>query len=58
MTSLPYLGLVVLPLWTPEGFGEKGFQLVRVSWLGLSGSCLEAAPQPRNLSHQVLITVL
>jgi hypothetical protein len=57
MTSLPYLGLVVLPLRTPRGdFGEKGFQLVRVSWLGLRGSCLEAVPQPRNLSHHVFIT--
>ena len=40
----------------PGGFGEKGFQLVPVSWLGLRGSCLEAVPQPRNLSHQVFIT--
>jgi len=32
MTSLPYLGLIVLPLRTPGGgFGEKGFQLVPVS---------------------------
>ena len=57
MTSLLYLGLVVLPLRTPGGiFGEKSFQLVRVSWLGLRGNCLEAVPQPRNLSHQVFIT--
>ena len=56
MTSLPYLGLVVLPLRTPRGgFGEKGFQLVPVSWLGLRGSCLEAVPQPRNLSQKVFI---
>jgi hypothetical protein len=58
MTSLPYLGLVVLPLRTPRGggFSERGFQLVRVSWLGLRGNCWKAVPQPRNSSHQVFIT--
>ncbi len=39
----------------PGGFGEKGFQLVPVSWLGLRGSCVEAVPQPRNLSRKVFI---
>ena len=59
MTSLPYLGLLVLPLWTRRGdFGEKGFQLVPVSWLGLCGNGLKAVPQPRNLSPQVFITAL
>jgi hypothetical protein len=58
MTSLPYLGLVILPLRTPRGdLARRGFQLVRVSWLGFHGSCLEAVPQPRNLSYQVFITV-
>ena len=49
MTSLPYLGLVVLPLRTPGGvFGERGFQLVHVSWLGLRGNSWKAVPQPRE----------
>jgi hypothetical protein len=58
MTSLPYPGARSTTPPDPRGgVGEKGFQLVRVvSWLGLRGSCLEAVPQPRNLSHQVFIT--
>ena len=44
MTSLPYLGLVVLPLRTPRGDCEKGFQLVRVSWLGFRGNCFLGSP--------------
>jgi hypothetical protein len=44
------------PSRPPGEFGKKGFQLVRASWLGLRGNCLEAVPQPRNLSHQVFIT--
>jgi hypothetical protein len=37
MTSLPYLGLVVLPLWTPGGIWREGFPtsqciLVETPW--------------------------
>jgi hypothetical protein len=59
MTSLPYLGLVVLPLRTPWGIWREGFPTSSlVSWLELRGHCLEAAPQPRNLSRKVFITAL
>ena len=57
MTSLPYLGLVVLPLWTRSRIWQEGFPTSPcISVLGLRGSCLEAVPQSRNLSHQIFNT--
>jgi len=52
------LGLQYHPSGPPGVFGEKGFQLVPVSLLGLHGSGLKAVPQPRNLSRQVFIAAL